>query len=107
MISEVVDVGENVKDIKVGQIVYLYPLTVRGDSSCSATVGGFSKYILCPNAKLNQTVYLIDDKMSLKTSSLIEPFVVGTCAARCSRPQMVKQLLSLALEQLVYQLLLF
>lgn len=103
MISEVVDVGENVKDIKVGQIVYPYPLTVRGDSSCSATVGG----IFCPNAKLNQTVYLIDDKMSLKTSSLIEPFAVGTRAARCSRPQMVKQLLSLALEQLVYQLLLF
>ncbi len=37
MISEVVEVGKEVDDIKVGQVVYPYPLTVKGDSSRSAT----------------------------------------------------------------------
>lgn len=87
MISEVVEVGKEVDDIKVGQIVYPYPLTVKGDSSRSATVGGFSEYILCPNAKLNQTVFPLKENISLKTASLIEPFTVGTRAARRSRPQ--------------------
>lgn len=87
MVSEVVAVGKNVKDIEVGQIVYPYPLTARGDLSRSATLGGFSQYILCPNVKLNQTVYPVNEKISLKTASLIEPFTVGTRAARRSRPQ--------------------
>lgn len=87
MVSEVVEVGNEVEDINVGQIVYPYPLTVKGDSSRAATVGGFSEYILCPNAKLNQSVFLVKENISLKTASLIEPFTVGTRAARRSRPQ--------------------
>ena len=87
MVSEVVTVGKNVQDFKVGQIVYPYPLSARGDSSRTATLGGFSQYILCPNVKLNQTVYAVSNKISLKTASLIEPFTVGTRAARRSRPQ--------------------
>lgn len=87
MVSEVVAVGENVEGIEVGNIVYPYPLLARGDSSRAATVGGFSEYILVPNCKLNQSVYLVNDQISLKAAALIEPFTVGTRAARRSRPQ--------------------
>ncbi len=87
MVSEVVEVGEEVTDFKVGDIVYPYPLLARGDSSRAATVGGFSEYIPVPNAVLNQSLYKVSNKLSLKTASLIEPFTVGTRAARRSRPQ--------------------
>ena len=33
MVSEVVEVGKNVKDIQLGDIVYPYPLLARGDTS--------------------------------------------------------------------------
>ncbi len=87
MVSEVVAVGEDVKDIKVGDIVYPYPLIARGDSSRAATVGGFSEYIPVPNAVLGQSLYAVSDKIPVKVASLIEPFTVGTRAARRSRPQ--------------------
>lgn len=86
MVSEVVAVGKDVQDIQVGQYVYPYPLLAKGDSSRAATVGGFSEYILVPNCKLNQSVYLVSDRIDLKVASLIEPFTVGTRAARRSRP---------------------
>lgn len=86
MVSEVVAVGEEVKDIKVGQYVYPYPLLARGDSSRAATVGGFSEYILVPNCQLNASVYAVSPNITLKEASLIEPFTVGTRAARRSRP---------------------
>lgn len=87
MISEVVEVGKNVKDIKVGQYVYPYPTVCKGDSHRAATVGGFSEYILIPNCVLNQSVYLLKEGIDLPVASLIEPFTVGTRAARRSRPQ--------------------
>lgn len=87
MVSKVVEVGKNVEGIEVGQYVYPYPLLAKGDSSRAATVGGFSEYILIPNCILNKSVYLVNEKIPLKTASLIEPFTVGTRAARQSRPK--------------------
>lgn len=87
MVSQVVEVGENIKDFKVGDYVYPFPMFVRGDTTRSATVGGFSEYILVPNCQINHSLYLVSDKISLKTASLIEPFTVGTHAARRSNPQ--------------------
>ena len=46
MISEVVQVGENVKDIHVGDRVYPYPLLAKGDTRRAGTIGGFSEYLL-------------------------------------------------------------
>ncbi|MGN9135984.1 zinc-dependent alcohol dehydrogenase [Clostridium sp. HCP1S3_B4] len=87
MISEVVQVGENVKDIHVGDRVYPYPLLAKGDSKRAGTVGGFSEYVLVPNAELNKVVYAVSDKIESKVASLIEPFTVGCRAARRSRPK--------------------
>ena len=50
MVSEVVQVGDNVKDIHVGDRVYPYPRLAKGDPKRSGTVGGFSEYVLIPNS---------------------------------------------------------
>jgi 2-desacetyl-2-hydroxyethyl bacteriochlorophyllide A dehydrogenase len=87
MVSEVVQVGNNVKDIKVGDRVYPYPLLAKGDPKRAGTTGGFSEYILIPNTELNKQVYAVSDKISSKVASLIEPFTVGCRAARRSIPK--------------------
>ena len=88
MVSQVVQVGKNVKDIQVGDYVYPYPRLAKGDPKRSGTVGGFSEYVLIPHAKLGREVYDIPtERISLKTACLIEPFTVGFRAARRSFPK--------------------
>lgn len=87
MVSEVVQVGKHVADIHVGDRVYPYPLLAKGDPKRAGTVGGFSEYVLIPNAELNRQVYRIPDQIPSKTACLIEPFTVGFRAARRSYPQ--------------------
>lgn len=87
MVSEVVQVGKNVKDIKVGDRVYPYPRLAKGDPKRAGTTGGFSEYVLIPNAEFGKGVYAVPNEISSKTASLIEPFTVGCRAARRSFPQ--------------------
>lgn len=87
MVSEVIEVGKNVKDIKVGDIVYPYPLLAKGDPKRAGTIGGFSEYILVPSAELNKQVYKVSKDISLKEAALIEPFTVGCRGARRSMPK--------------------
>lgn len=87
MVSIVSQVGSNVKGIKTGDRVYPYPRRVKGDAKRAGTVGGFSEYVLAPNAKLNEGVYLVPEKINDKVASLIEPFTVGCRAARRSNPK--------------------
>lgn len=86
-VSRVVEIGKNVKDIQVGDRVYPYPRLAKGDPSRSGTIGGFSEYILVPNAKLNQEVYAVPEKISDKAASLMEPFTVGCRSARRAEPE--------------------
>lgn len=81
-ISKVVAVGEKVTDFKVGERVYPYPRYAKGDTKRAGTIGGFSEYILIPNAKKNHSLYSVDEKISDKVACLIEPFTVGCRAAR-------------------------
>lgn len=87
MVSEVVQVGKNVKDIKIGDRVYPYPLLAKGDPKRAGTTGGFSEHIVIPNAELNKQVYAVSNKISSKEASLIEPFTIGCRAARRAVPK--------------------
>ena len=87
MVSVVSQVGNNVKDFKVGDRVYPYPRLVKSDTKRAGTVGGFSEYILAPNAKRDESVYMVPDKISDRAACLIEPFTVGCRAARRSFPK--------------------
>lgn len=87
MVSEVVEVGKNVRDIHVGDRVYPYPRLAKGDPKRAGTVGGFSEYVLIPNAKLDKQVYLVPEQISSKMACLIEPFTVGFRAARRAFPR--------------------
>ncbi len=86
-VSRVAAVGKNITDVKVGDRVYPYPLNAKNDRKRAGTLGGFSEYILMPNAKLDHSYYLVDDSISDKTASLIEPFTVGGRAAKKANPQ--------------------
>lgn len=86
-VCRVAAVGEQVTDFKVGQRVYPYPLLVTGDHKRAGTIGAFSEYILAPDAKWNVGLYAVPDEIDDKTAALIEPFTVGTRAARRSQPQ--------------------
>ena len=81
-VSRVVKVGKNVTDFSVGERVYPYPCYAKDDTKRAGTIGGFSEYILIPNAKRNHSLYAVDDRISDKLASLIEPFTVGCRAAR-------------------------
>ena len=94
MVSEVVQVGKNVKEIHVGERVYPYPLLAKGDPKRAGTTGGFSEYVLIPNAQLNKLVYAVPDQISSKTACLIEPFTDVLTHGKVKMP------LFLVLEQL-------
>lgn len=87
VVSEVVEVGAAVKDIRVGDRLYPYPRLAKGDPKRAGTLGGFSEYMLLPNPKWNEQIYRVSDKISDKEACLIEPFTVGCRAARRSFPQ--------------------
>lgn len=86
-ISEIYEIGGNITEFKIGQRVYPYPRFAKNDTKRAGTIGGFSEYILIPEAKLNHSLYFIPDTISDKTACLIEPFTVGCRAARRSNPQ--------------------
>lgn len=87
VVCRVAAVGKDVTDFRVGEIVYPYPLLVTGDTGRAGTIGGFSEYILAPDPKPGKQLYKVPDSIPPKIACLIEPFTVGTRAARRSAPQ--------------------
>nr|WP_325195021.1 zinc-binding dehydrogenase [uncultured Oscillibacter sp.] len=86
-VCRVAAVGKKVTDFQVGDRVYPYPLLVTGDTSRAGTIGGFSEYILAPDPRPGRQLYRVPDSIPDKVACLIEPFTVGTRAARRSLPR--------------------
>ncbi|MGN1020575.1 MAG: zinc-binding dehydrogenase [Aristaeellaceae bacterium] len=87
VVSQVIQVGREVRDIAVGDIVYPYPLLARGDPGRAGTIGGFSEYIRIPDCVLDRQVYRVSEGIPTRVAAMIEPFTVGTRAARRSQPR--------------------
>lgn len=81
-VSRVVKVGKNITEFSVGERVYPYPLYAKNDTSRAGTIGGFSEYILIPDAKRGHSLYPVDTRIPDRLASLMEPFTVGCRAAR-------------------------
>ncbi len=86
-VSEVVEVGESIKEVKVGDRIYLYPLYAKNDTKRAGTLGGFSEYMLLPKARLNHSYYMVPTEICDEVASLIEPFTVGGHAAKQGNPK--------------------
>lgn len=86
-ISRIVEVGKNVTEFKVGERVFPYPRYAKNDTKRAGTIGGFSEYILVPEAKRNHSLYAVNENISDRLACLIEPFTVGCRAARRGQPK--------------------
>jgi threonine dehydrogenase-like Zn-dependent dehydrogenase len=81
-ISQVVEMGRNVRGLELGDHVFPNQGNALRDSSRMATVGGFSEFIRIPRCEVGFSVLRIDNDIPVKAAVLFEPFVVGTRAAR-------------------------
>lgn len=86
-VSRIVAVGKNITDFKVGERVYPYPRYAKNDTKRAGTIGGFSEYILVPEAKRDHSLYAVPDEIPDRLACLIEPFTVGCRAARRGQPK--------------------
>lgn len=86
-VSRIVAVGKNVTEFQVGERVYPYPRYAKNDTRRAGTIGGFSEYILVPEAKRDHSLYAVPEEISDRLACLIEPFTVGCRAARRGQPQ--------------------
>jgi threonine dehydrogenase-like Zn-dependent dehydrogenase len=85
-VSAVVEIGKNVKDLKLGDHVFVNQGKALRDMKRMATVGGFSEYIRIPRCEVGYSVFKIDNDIAIKSAVLVEPFVIGTRAARSLNP---------------------
>ncbi len=86
-VSVVAEVGDHHQEFQVGDRVYPYPRYAKNDTRRAGTLGGFSEYILCPNATKDHSLYLVPEEIPDRLACLIEPFTVGCRAARRGQPK--------------------
>jgi threonine dehydrogenase-like Zn-dependent dehydrogenase len=87
-ISEVKVVGKNVRDLQLGDHVFVNQGKALRDMSRMATVGGFSEYIRIARCEVGYSVLKIDNEIPVKTAVLLEPFVIGARAAKELNPDL-------------------
>lgn len=77
----VVEVGQDVEDISVGERVFVNPTRAKkmGMMSCDIC-GGFSEYVTVENAKYDDNLFKLADTTSYDEGVLMEPLSVGTHA---------------------------
>lgn len=97
MVSEVVAVGKDVKDVEIGDWLMPNLGYAFQDHHRMATVGGFSEYLVfpkfslegscAPGAKRQPSAFKLDKSLGLENLCLIEPLSVGAKAASSLNPK--------------------
>lgn len=77
-ISEVVELGKDVKGLQVGDRVFVNQGKALRDMRRMSAVGGFSNYLRIPQCLEGYSLLRIDNDLPLRTAVLFEPFVIGT-----------------------------
>lgn len=81
-VSEIVEMGGNVTGLEVGDHVFVNQGKALRDQRRMATVGSFSEYIRIPRCEVGYSVLKIDNDLPVRAAVLVEPFVIGTRAAK-------------------------
>lgn len=85
--GEVIEVGADVTDVKIGMRVGVNPITATlGGRRYSLEVGGFSQYVLIQEAALNYNLFLFNDDVTPEEGVLMEPMSVGFHGAFSVKP---------------------
>jgi len=86
-ISEVVELGKDVKGLKVGDRVFVNQDKAFRDPRRVSATGGFSNYLRIPQCEVGYSLLPIDNDLPLRAAVLFEPFVIGTRGVKAVNPQ--------------------
>lgn len=86
-VGEVVEVGDHVKNISVGDHVFINPSNDKINHGRKEPAGGLSQYDLIQNAKLNWNVFKLSPQLSWDRGVVLEPYSVGIHAKNMANPQ--------------------
>lgn len=76
MVGEIVEIGNEVSGLEVGERVFINPLTFRPVKAVDRG-GDFSEFVLVESVKIDDNIFLIPDNVSYDEAVLIEPYSVG------------------------------
>ncbi|HEX7854352.1 MAG TPA: zinc-binding dehydrogenase [Sphingobium sp.] len=86
-ISEVMELGRNVKGLKVGDRVFVNQDKAFRDPRRVSATGGFSNYLRIPQCEVGYSLLPIDNDLPLRAAVLFEPFVIGTRGVKAVNPK--------------------
>ena len=79
MVGRIEEVGSEVKDLHVGDRVFVNPTRCkRGGMAACDMAGAFSEYVLVEEAKLGDNLFILADHVSYDDAVLCEPLSVST-----------------------------
>ncbi|MBQ5322268.1 MAG: alcohol dehydrogenase catalytic domain-containing protein, partial [Oscillospiraceae bacterium] len=79
MVGKIVEKGEEVEGIELGDIVFVEPTRAKKAGIGMADMcGGFSEYVNVENAERNVNIYVWNKDINLDEAVLAEPLAVGT-----------------------------
>ena len=86
-ISEVVELGKDVKGLQVGDRVFVNTDKAMRDPRRVSATGGFSNYLRIPKCEVGYSLLPIDQDLPVRAAVLFEPFVIGTRGVKGLNPK--------------------